>query len=88
MLIDCIARVLALCDVTGAGQFTRDRYGSECAGDQDARDQAISILPDIARHELPDGDQHDFVATVRNEAGAVVYEARLALNGRWWPGRR
>lgn len=75
-------------DVTDAGEFVRDEYGAECADDKDARDQAIMLLPNMARDELPDGDQHEFVATVRNEAGAVVYEASLALNGRWWPGRR
>ena len=75
-------------DITDAGVLTRDEFGSDCDDDQAARDQAVSLLPDIARHELPDGDQHEFVATVRNEAGQVVYEASLALYGRWWPGRR
>ena len=75
-------------DITDAGHLARDEHGSECADDRDARDQAISLLPDIARDELPDGDQHKFVATVRNESGQIVYEASLALNGRWWPGRR
>lgn len=75
-------------DVTDAGKLMRDEFGSECADDQDARDHAISLLPYIARERLPDGDKHEFVATVRNEAGQVVYEASLALNGLWWPGRR
>lgn len=75
-------------DITDAGVFTRDEFGDDCEDDKDARDQAVSLLPEIARAEFPAGDQHEFVAAVRNEAGQVVYEASLALNGRWWPGRR
>lgn len=75
-------------DIRDAGALTRDGDGAECDNDGDARNQAISLLPDLARDAFPDGDQHEFVATVRNEAGQVVYEANLALSGRWWPGRR
>ncbi|MGI4765356.1 MAG: DUF6894 family protein [Janthinobacterium lividum] len=75
-------------DITDAGRLTRDQYGIELLGDQEARDQAIALLPAIARDELPDGDRHEFVAAARNLAGEVVYEANLTLHGRWWPGRR
>ncbi len=75
-------------DITDAGDTIRDEHGIDLADDDEARDQAISLLPAIARDALPDGDDHEFVATARNKAGAVVYEANLTLHGRWWPGRR
>ena len=75
-------------DVTDAGKQTRDEHGADFADDQEARDQAVALLPHMAKEELPDGDRHEFVATVRNAAGDVVYEASLALYGRWWPGRK
>ncbi len=75
-------------DITDAGRLTRDDHGIDLVSDEEARDQAISLLPAIARDELPDGDQHEFVAAARNESGQVVYEANLTLHGRWWPGRR
>lgn len=75
-------------DVTDAGILCPDEYGTDLASDEAARDEGISLLPAIAREVLPDGDQHEFCVSVRNEAGAVVYEASLSLSGRWWPGRR
>ena len=75
-------------DITDADHTTRDEHGHDLADDGEARDQAVAVLPDIARDELPDGDQHEFRVTVRNGDGAVVYEASLTLHGRWWPARR
>lgn len=75
-------------DVTNGGAATPDDVGVDLADDDEARDEAVSLLPDIARDELPDGDEHEFVVSVRDERGEVVYEASLSLHGRWWPGRR
>ena len=69
-------------DVIDAGDLTRDQFGVDLANDDEARHQAIALLPEMARADLPDGDQHEFVAMARNEAGEIVYEASLALNGR------
>ncbi len=73
-------------DVTDAGNLTRDEVGVELNDDDVARDQAIGLLPAIARETFPDGDRHEIVVTARNEAGAVVHDANLTLHGRWWPG--
>ena len=75
-------------DITDAGCSYTDEHGSQCADDEDARDQAVALLPEIARGSTITGDQHEFVASVRNEAGTIIYEAHLTLSGRWWPGRR
>ena len=75
-------------DIIDGGNVTSDQFGVDLENDDEAREQAIALLPSIARDALPDGDEHEFVATVRNEQDQVVYEASLALRGRWWPGRR
>lgn len=75
-------------DVTDGGILTRDEIGADLASDDEARDEALGLLPNLAREVMPGGDQHEIRTTVRNEDGAVVYEATLSLIGRWWPGRR
>ena len=66
-------------DIINADKLTRDDFGADMSGIEEARDQAISLLPDIARDDLPDGDVHDFVCEVRSETGRIVYRARLML---------
>lgn len=66
-------------DIINAGALARDEFGSDMNGLEEARDQAIAILPDIARDDLPDGETHDFICEVRNEAGRIVYRAKLML---------
>ncbi|MBX9931547.1 MAG: hypothetical protein K2Y56_08405 [Methylobacterium sp.] len=48
-----------------------------------ARRAALSVLPDMAREKLPDGDRRTFCASVRDEEGRVVYKATLTLVGEW-----
>lgn len=48
-----------------------------------ARAAAIAALPDIARDVLPDGDRRDFVSSVRDEAGEVIFTATLSLVAQW-----
>lgn len=75
-------------DVTDAGRPCPDDAGIDVAGDGEARDEALGLLPALARDALLDGDEHEVVVTVRDGAGMGAYEARLRLSGRWWPGRR
>jgi hypothetical protein len=44
-----------------------------------ARAAALSTLGEIARDELPDGDERDFSASIRDESGRVLLIARLTL---------
>ena len=74
--------------IVDAGDPTRDPHGVDLADDDEARDQAIGLLQEMMRFELPNGDRHEVVIKVRNERDQIVYEASLALDGRWWPGRR
>ena len=73
--------------LTNEGYFTRDEYGIELESDDEARDQAVALLPDIARDEFPDRDNHAITVQVRDEAGAIIYDASLVLKGEWRSGR-
>ena len=70
-------------DVRDVRGFHRDETGDECASIEEARQQAQSILSDIARHELPDSNLHVIVCDVRDEKGHVVYRGDLTYRGRW-----
>ena len=68
-------------DVRDAKGFHRDEIGDDFASFEEARDQAQSLLPDIARAELPDGDQHTFVCDVREETRGLIYRGSLMYQG-------
>ena len=59
--------------------FIRDEDGLVLEDLQQARDEAVLALPDIARETLPDGDRRDYVVEVRDEAGRKVWRATLSL---------
>ena len=48
-----------------------------------ARAEAIRILHDVARDEMPDSDLVKITVKVRNETGAQVFEASLILTTGW-----
>lgn len=68
-------------DVTDGAGFHRDEFGSEYESFEDAHDQCQSLLPDIARSELPDGDLHTITCDVRDEAGCTVYRGKITYEG-------
>ena len=49
-------------DTIDAGGLTHDQYGVDLVNDDEARDQAIALLQEMTRADLPDGDQHESVA--------------------------
>ena len=68
-------------DITDTGRVTRDEEGLEFAGRQEARQQALATLGEIAKDELPDGDHREFVIEVRDGGGTVpIQRAVLSLN--------
>ena len=71
-------------DTQDGDDFISDDDGIEFENVQEARDQAVICLPDMAKDRMPDGEVRDFVVTVRNERGRPVYEARLGLRGTWF----
>ena len=66
----------------GESQF-RDEDGMEMPHLEAARDEAVRVLPDVAREVLPDGDRRTFASVVRNETGDVVFRATLSLVAEW-----
>lgn len=70
-------------DVRDAKGFHRDEFGDEFASFDEAREHAQTLLPDIARDDLPDGELHSVSCDVRNETGRTVYRGRLTYEGTW-----
>lgn len=70
-------------DIDDGHELTRDDTGVEFADLQAARDAAISILPEVAREILPDGDMREIVSTLRDESGRNVFRATLSLQTVW-----
>ena len=73
-------------DLYDGNQFTRDPHGLDIEDHETARQEAIGVLPDMARDVLPDGDRRDFSVDLRTESGEVIYTATLSLIGRWLNG--
>lgn len=69
-------------DVHDSRGSHRDEVGDEFADFEDARTQCQSLLPDLAREELPDGELHIITCDVRDEAGRIVYRGRITYEGR------
>jgi hypothetical protein len=70
-------------DVDDGESRTRDDYGLELHDLEEVRKKAVSILPDVAREELPDGDRRVFVCQARDESGTVLFMATLSLVAEW-----
>ena len=70
-------------DVIDDEVISRDEFGIELAGLDEARDQAIVLLPDIARDELPGGERRVFACWVRDDRDRVVYRGSLTYQGEW-----
>ncbi len=70
-------------DIYDNDRFMPDDFGAELEDVQEARIQAIALLPDLARDALPDGDHHVFKVVVKCPDRLVHYMATLTLDGGW-----
>jgi hypothetical protein len=71
-------------DVTDTGkQLLRDREGTELVDLEAARREALETLGGIARDELRDGDDRDFVIELREGAGPVLLRVSVSLRLEW-----
>ncbi|UVK46728.1 hypothetical protein BPNPMPFG_002433 [Mesorhizobium sp. AR07] len=70
-------------DVYDGAKIVIDDTGIACKSLLDVGDQAVTVLPDIAREELPDGPNRVFRVKVRHEEGHFVFRASLALASAW-----
>ncbi len=70
-------------DISDTGRLIRDDEGTELVDPEAARAEAIGVLPDIARDELPDGDRREFMSEVRDVSGRIIFRAKLSLVAGW-----
>lgn len=61
------------------GRVVRDEIGYDLPDIDAAKEAAIDALPDMARDQLPDGDEHLFAVRVRDTAGRELLEVSLTL---------
>ena len=67
-------------DTSDQSVFCRDDQGKEYPDLDAARSAAVTVLPDMARDELPDGDARTFLAIVRDADGRLLLQAGLSLH--------
>ena len=63
--------------------FLRGDAGIELPGPQEARDEAVRLLPSIAHDMGLSYQGQDIVAMVRNERNQVIFKATLSLRAEW-----
>ena len=66
-------------DIHDGEMMTEDKDGVQLTDLEAVRTAAISVLPDIARDELPDGDAREFIVWVRDESDQRIFKASLTL---------
>jgi hypothetical protein len=66
-------------DIRDGDYVQKDNEGTLLSGLAEARAQAVRTLPDIARDEMPDGGQREFVIEVKDENGRPLITVRLSL---------
>jgi hypothetical protein len=67
-------------DIHDRARSTPDDTGVELDGLEAARQEAARTLGEIARDILPNGDRHDVVIEVKDEAGQRVLVAKLSVS--------
>ena len=60
-----------------------DDQGIQCRDLAEARYRAVDALPDMARDELPDGDERTFEIRVRDATGKPILRCSLHFNLDW-----
>ena len=70
-------------DTSDQERFVRDQEGYEFADVQAAKNAAVDALPDMARDELPDGDNRTFTAVVRDDKDRTLVQATMSFSVTW-----
>ena len=70
-------------DINDGIHRSRDEEGEDFSDREVARREAITVLPELAREVLPDGDDHVCSCNMRDESGAVIFTATLSLKAEW-----
>lgn len=75
-------------DTNDGERVVDDEEGRDLPSAEVARKVAQAALVDMARDLMPDGDGRTFCASVRNEAGTMIYKVTLSLVGEWGAGQK
>ncbi|ESY66892.1 MULTISPECIES: DUF6894 family protein [Mesorhizobium] len=70
-------------DLYNGDGLVSDENGQLFESPEQARAEAIRILHDIARDEMPDRDLVKITLKMRDKGGTQVLEASLTLNAAW-----
>ncbi|AEH87466.1 hypothetical protein LB577_14445 [Mesorhizobium sp. B283B1A] len=70
-------------DLYNGDGLVSDENGQLFESPEQARAEAIRILHDIARDEMPDRDLVKITLKMRDTGGTQVLEASLTLNAAW-----
>lgn len=71
-------------DIHDGFGLTRDSVGSDCESPDAVKEEAMHILPAIARDTIPKyGDHQFFTVFVRNDNNITVYTAAMTFAGLW-----
>jgi hypothetical protein len=70
-------------DVYNSDGQVLDQEGQLLETRDRARSEAVRILHDIARDEMPDSDLVKITVKVRSDNGAQLFEASLILTSGW-----
>jgi hypothetical protein len=66
-------------DVHDGEVFTVDEDGVELEDEYAAQQEAVRVLPAIAKDALPDGTEREFTVEVRDESDRKLLRATLSL---------
>lgn len=70
-------------DTTAGSLNARDEEGYDLPDLEAARREAVCALPEIARYSLNRSERKSVVVKVRDESGAVLFQATLTLSEQW-----
>ena len=71
-------------DIQDGRKPYHDETGVEFSDLEAVRHQAMRVLPEIAKDEVPtDGDRQTFTVMVTDEDGKPIYSAALNFTGMW-----
>lgn len=64
-------------------QRVTDDIGSPWKSFEQARNAAVDVVILAARDAVLDDDGCQFIATIRDDAGTLLYRAKLIFEGEW-----
>lgn len=70
-------------DLYNGDDLVADEEGQVMETRERVRDEAVRILPEIARDEMPDGDCLSIAVRVKDETGRYIFEVSLSMKAGW-----